>query len=362
MSSELTDALNRILRWMEQHKPWLIEYLQPGLSISEIENLVKDLPIKLPSEVYELYQWRNGVTKGDLCTETARIFENWAFRPLQEALAASRGLYYRSNADESWGFLNPFSIFYFPGYPEEGIINIKTNQELYPVIFLDFEGGLGGVIKKYANLTSMMLTIAECYETGAYYHDSEAYERSYISSHPDNVRKIWQKYNSRLGELAVETLDFVFKQKKSIQEAPIELLEYLSDELVEFKDSRTVEILIHAIQTSSKQNCDLTLVTFFIKRAVEILGELGDTSAVPALIAILDLENDFCQIKDLRVTYSLIYYHNATESEVEEMEAWALKEIRQMAAWALGEIGDLRAAEPLSEALQDIDHDVRKVF
>ncbi|OKH53780.1 hypothetical protein NIES2101_10030 [Calothrix sp. HK-06] len=63
--SDLTEALDRILKWIIKHKSSYINYLQPGLSRNEIENLVKDLPFKIPSEVYELYQWRNGVTEGD---------------------------------------------------------------------------------------------------------------------------------------------------------------------------------------------------------------------------------------------------------------------------------------------------------
>ncbi len=64
MTSELTNALDRILKWIEQYKPWYVNYLQPGLSRGEIENLVRDLPIQLPEEVYELYQWRNGASEG----------------------------------------------------------------------------------------------------------------------------------------------------------------------------------------------------------------------------------------------------------------------------------------------------------
>ena len=56
MTSQLTNALNRILNWIEKYNSYYVKYLQPGLSKKEVDNLVEDLPFKLPSEVYELYQ------------------------------------------------------------------------------------------------------------------------------------------------------------------------------------------------------------------------------------------------------------------------------------------------------------------
>lgn len=61
--------------------------MQPGLSRDEIEDLVKDLPFKIPSEVYELYQWRNGARDGDLGQETAWLFGNLTFKPLEQVIA-----------------------------------------------------------------------------------------------------------------------------------------------------------------------------------------------------------------------------------------------------------------------------------
>ncbi|MBW4598631.1 MAG: hypothetical protein KME29_03220 [Calothrix sp. FI2-JRJ7] len=69
--TELINALERILKWTKQHRPRYVDYLQPGLSRGEIEDLVKDLPFQIPLEVYELYQWRNGARDGDLGQETA---------------------------------------------------------------------------------------------------------------------------------------------------------------------------------------------------------------------------------------------------------------------------------------------------
>lgn len=56
--SQLTDALERIFRWMEQHE--LERNFEPGLNLSKIEAITKYLPFLLPEEVCDLYRWRNG--------------------------------------------------------------------------------------------------------------------------------------------------------------------------------------------------------------------------------------------------------------------------------------------------------------
>jgi cell wall assembly regulator SMI1 len=43
--STLPQALNRILKYLEAHKPEAISLLQPGLSHNEIEKIVKDLKL-----------------------------------------------------------------------------------------------------------------------------------------------------------------------------------------------------------------------------------------------------------------------------------------------------------------------------
>ncbi|MGK7893252.1 MAG: hypothetical protein AB4372_06385 [Xenococcus sp. (in: cyanobacteria)] len=56
--SAIKNALKRILKWLRQNQN--DTELQSGLSIREIEEKVAELSLKLPKEVYELYQWRNG--------------------------------------------------------------------------------------------------------------------------------------------------------------------------------------------------------------------------------------------------------------------------------------------------------------
>lgn len=95
--SNLTEALNRILNWLQQNQ-WIrfketqnsASLLKPGLSRAAIDSLSRNSNLELPEEIYELYQWRNG----DLIDEWDCIglfdiyhdfhgFGPWGFIPFQ---------------------------------------------------------------------------------------------------------------------------------------------------------------------------------------------------------------------------------------------------------------------------------------
>ncbi|BAY87248.1 PBS lyase HEAT-like repeat protein [Calothrix parasitica NIES-267] len=57
----IKNNLKRIWDCIEQKAPEVKDLFQPGLKSEEIDEITKDLPFNLPQEVYELYQWRNGL-------------------------------------------------------------------------------------------------------------------------------------------------------------------------------------------------------------------------------------------------------------------------------------------------------------
>ena len=65
---------------------------------------------------------------------------------------------------------------------QEGYIVICENGKDYSILFLDFKAGDYLITRKYASLTSMMMTIAECRENAIPEQDREGY-------------LIWRKYN-----------------------------------------------------------------------------------------------------------------------------------------------------------------------
>lgn len=63
--SALTIVLERISRILKWKAPKIVSRLQPGLTPQEIDEKTKDLPGRLPEEVYELYQWHNGFSSSN---------------------------------------------------------------------------------------------------------------------------------------------------------------------------------------------------------------------------------------------------------------------------------------------------------
>ena len=175
--SELTNALDRILNWFQQNKSSIIESLQPGLSIEEIEEKVKDLPFRLTQEVYELYQWRNGMIDDGSC-----FFSGYRFLPLEEGLEYSKnvGEYIDSLLPFGWLPLFEFNGGYFAIICSEE----QTDKSLVLDTFEDID-----IIQ--SNLTNMILYIAECYETGAYYIG----ESGSLSENEIAAKNILLKYN-----------------------------------------------------------------------------------------------------------------------------------------------------------------------
>lgn len=58
--TDLTLTLEQVLNWLKNHKPDYASSLQNGLTRSQIDIASRELPFRLPEEIYELYQWKNG--------------------------------------------------------------------------------------------------------------------------------------------------------------------------------------------------------------------------------------------------------------------------------------------------------------
>ena len=77
--TDLSSGLERIHSKLTEYVPDRASDLRSGLALEEIEEVVRVLPFRLPSEVYELYQWRDGLLSNFL-------FENYEFLSLKSAV------------------------------------------------------------------------------------------------------------------------------------------------------------------------------------------------------------------------------------------------------------------------------------
>jgi hypothetical protein len=194
--SVLTESLDRIWIWLQQNKASDLSFLQPGLSDTEIEELIGDLPLQLPEDIRELYKWKNGTKIIGDYLEFSCIFENWTFYPLQLVVNGYRHkveMFKNVNYEPIFEHenLNILSIFFSSDLEEMGyvVIDDKT-QQCSPVIFQYCKGGVCVPIIKCASLTSLFVTIAECCQN-SYYVDADGN----LNLDNEIALEIWRKYN-----------------------------------------------------------------------------------------------------------------------------------------------------------------------
>ncbi len=311
--SDLRDSLDKFLAWQERNRPEYASHLQPGLTEEEIEEKLKHIPFRLPKEVYQLYQWRNGSTFDYFLPGAGFIF-----LPLERAIEE-----YELNADihstdneydEPEEYWNPyyFSIF-FEGIENFFVIGSDKQQDESPVIYYFIEDGSHDIF--CSSLTKMIQVIAECYDTGAYYITEKA-ARQRLVEDEIKVAQVLGKYNPEL-------LDATLKELKQVQnELSYRKLVSITYRLMWYKDSRTVEPLIDLLQVSKPGEKSVDDIFLVQALAACILGRLNDKRAVQPLINVLDSESRMTRLR---------------------------------AAESLGNLGDSKAIEPLINTLQDRD-------
>jgi hypothetical protein len=209
----LTDTLNRIMTWIETNHPGDNELFFPGLERDEVDNIAAEVinnshfitpenhPTSLPSELYELYKWRNGhkfynyrerrfdnsrdekyqLRKADGGFRSFNIFDGKAFLPLETTLGinsevSSVGLTLFQYDDDCGDYL---------------VLDLNPPFPLYIQWCNDMVSYL-----KYSSLTAMMLTLAEFYESGGNENDVIRFSKEY--------QRVWLKYNADIGQEAID--------------------------------------------------------------------------------------------------------------------------------------------------------------
>jgi SMI1 / KNR4 family (SUKH-1) len=153
--SELTESLESIRSWLEQNQPYEFSRLRAGLSRDQIDELVKDLPFKVPEEVYELYQWHDGLPDRFICGQ-------YDFMCLTEAISAyyegvDENLYYFREETHSFEQSIPVFKLWSQGNVVYTVIASGENQG--KVMLYDTE--CRNYPLQYANLTKLVKHGAE---------------------------------------------------------------------------------------------------------------------------------------------------------------------------------------------------------
>ncbi|MGP1384609.1 MAG: SMI1/KNR4 family protein [Thainema sp.] len=187
--SDLADALEHLDRYLTVHAPIIAETLAPGLDLKTIEELTADLPFDFPDDLCELYQWHNGhqgfVDFGSSFIP-AYIFEN---------LSTVVDLY-RHEFEMHLG--DPYSTWeqkWLPlfSYESDYLLGVIGGTPQTPTQVVDFCREDPDYSLAFTSITSMMQTVAECFESGAFQildYDEQRFDHDISNFYSVRVNKV----------------------------------------------------------------------------------------------------------------------------------------------------------------------------
>lgn len=194
-SSILTESLDRILIALEEKDPEIASRLQPGLTRKEIDEITKGLPFKLPEELYELYQWRNG-----LSDDVGFGFATWNgilgdFSSLEAAVNDFQ------NLKKSGCSSNFLRIFLFRHQSGGDYYVVSIDDKTYPILHFNDEDEYFNIQnlkgrRFFSSLTTLIYAIAECFEQNAIYSYTNSKDRTSLEYDKDKLKLIIRKYNT----------------------------------------------------------------------------------------------------------------------------------------------------------------------
>jgi hypothetical protein len=307
--SDLKNALNRINYWFQGNYPGKIASSASGLSPLKIENVLSTLSFKVSKEVQEIYEWSNGYPI-DECADDW-IFDYMFLLSLESAVKEA----------ETWvGEHEEIAPMYkYAGKPVLPVC--MSDMEFLAVVATDDEQTTSPVIHiseiveislRYTNLTAMMLTMAESYETGGLFISC----KGYIEKDDQKYAAAYRKYNSGITDLALERFLKIFPEDSSWQ-----TVQLLHDDLY-MSNSYGIEIPLSSLKTKVVNTLLNLLEGEKYDSGFSVVLVLEELRAVDALIQVLQHPN---------------------------------KWVRSRAAFALGKIKAFEAMEFVSQLLEDPD-------
>ncbi len=148
---KVTELLNQIVEWVQQHnsEEWHKVNLDPGLTLEQIHSYLEDKSFTLPTEIIELYQWRNGTGYGSLFPSAESGYDEQEFYSLASALGLG----------EQWGQDFSTIVHVLPLFAFEDTyywtVLPETQQELATVYVTD-EPDFDTSSPNYPSFTAML--------------------------------------------------------------------------------------------------------------------------------------------------------------------------------------------------------------
>lgn len=287
-------ALDALLEALQDAGIPLVASLAPGLSRPEIDAIAAPLPGRLPSEVIDYFEWRNGLAPdrgADL-----ELFPEGIPLALDEAVTLYR--MQREVAEQ---------IAKQSGVPSDDL----WHERWFPL----FHNGAGDF-----HLTQLVPGLAAASPVHAVNNDDRQTTRSYdsLTALIEHVAARWKAGAYSISDEGV------------VEEAPPE------------KAPDAVDAVIASLRHPEEHER---------WNAARSLGELRDPRAIPGLIRALDDPVDVVA-KQAATSLGLMKARDAIAALIDALERSG-PQTRNVSAWALGEMTAEAAREALTRALDD---------
>lgn len=160
--TDLIEGLERICNVLAAHAPHRVRGIGVGLAPEEIEEVTRNLPFILPSEVYEPYQYGNGLSWNFL-------FENYEFLSLKSAIYCYQEELRQAQADypEIAEFFQ-YRLPIFQLWSDGGVLLTVAPLEKEGSPIYGFDVEFNDHTLRYHSLTDLILHSAEWYETATF--------------------------------------------------------------------------------------------------------------------------------------------------------------------------------------------------
>lgn len=178
----LEQALERIFTWHKQRGRKVVDLLQPGLTAQMVT--AQKVPFVLNADVVLLYTWRNGTRVSQEYILNDHYFTpGYYLMSLDDALDAYNSLIANTDWQKCWFpiLTSGGGDYYGVDHAQQGhVIHYIRGYPYHPV--------------KYLSITTMMQTVSQCYECGAYSLD----DNGFFKINTDAERKIARRLNPGL--------------------------------------------------------------------------------------------------------------------------------------------------------------------
>lgn len=162
----LTQSLEKLVHVLEKKGIPMRQRLQPGLTKADVQAALAPLGLTPPEELYELYEWRDGVADWD--TPSPMLFGETHFLPLKDAIAEYQDFrqYFVGEdfEDLSIDLDKCFPFAFFMGY--------RSTIYCDPTLVLGFQHPVIGIYHDFAvsfeNIERMAQTATEWFVAGVY--------------------------------------------------------------------------------------------------------------------------------------------------------------------------------------------------